>query len=408
VAVSASGDDRATGGAAVVAAELFLDPAGAPAPGSGAALVAGPAGDVTAFTGGLAAAVVGALPDGAHAVAVRARDALGNWGPLRSTSLVLDRQGPAVSGVSVTPPVTDGTRGFSSGNPSLRVAGTVADPGGVAAAEGFIDAAGAPGSGFPLVASDGLLDGTSEGMFADVPLSTVVQLSPGGHSMLVRGRDRAGNWGPTTAASFVYDPSGALFADGFESGNLSAWSGVTGLGLAATAAARLGPGGSFGLALTLGASSARYLTDGSPAVEKGYRARFWFDPNSAGATNIWTIFAGVNGSQVPFTVQYRRASGQYQLRIQVLTTGGLVSSSFVAISDAPHLLELTWNAGSGAGPRLRLWIDGVVARTLSGQDTSPFRLDAVRLGRSAGANGTATGTLYFDGFASSRGAPLAP
>jgi hypothetical protein len=521
--VAATGDDRATGGASVVAAELFLDPAGTPAPGSGSPLLAGTISDVTPFTGSVPAAQLAALAEGDHTIAVRAQDSLGTWGALRSLPIRIDRTGPVASAAAAVPAATNGVQGVSSGNASLRLTATLTDTASrVAAGEAFIDAAGAIGSGFPVIPVDGLMNTLSEQVFADIPLATIAQLTQGTHALLVRGRDAAGNWGATTSASFQFEtgrpvvsgaavtpnptagaplvtltasaadpaPSSgvsaaewfdgadpgvgrgtpmqaadgayggatealtatidvvargwlagartlsirardaagtwsavatvavtvqlpdAVFADGFEAGNTAAWNGgAVGAGLAVTTAARLTATGTYGLAVTAGAA-ARYVQDDTPASETTYHARFWFNPNGTGTgNNIWDILQGVSGAQVPFRVQYQRlggAGGTYRIRAQLLTTGGNVNTPYVNISSAAHAVEIAWSAGSGAGVRLQLYVDGVLRQSLSGQNTSPYRIDSVRLGRPAGANGGSTGTLYLDQFVSRRYTVIGP
>jgi hypothetical protein len=523
LSVSATGDDRASGGASVVAAELFVDPAGAPAPGSGSPLLAGTVSDVTPFTGSVPAGQLAALAEGGHSVAVRARDGLGNWGALRSLTLRIDRTGPTASSPLATPSATNGTQGVSSGNASIRLTATLADTASrIAGGEAFIDALGSPGTGFPVIPVDGLLDTLSEQVFADVPLATVVQLTQGPHALLVRGRDAAGNWGPAATTPLYYEsgrpvvsgaaatpnptagvqlvtltasaadpapssgisaaewfdgadpgvgratpmqaadgalggatealtatidvvargwPAGAralsirardaagtwsaiatvaltvqlpdaVFADGFEAGSTAAWNGgAVGAGLAVTTAARLTATGTYGLAVTAGAG-ARYVQDDTPAAETTYHARFWFNPNGTGTgNNVWDILQGVSGAQIPFRVQYQRlggAGGTYQLRAQLLTSAGNVNTVFFTISNAAHAVEVAWTSGAGAGVRLQLYVDGVLQRTLSGQNTSAYRIDSVRLGRPAGTNGGSTGTLYLDQFVSRRYTVIGP
>ena len=61
----------------------------------------------------------------------------------------------------------------------------------------FIDTVGANGTGIPLTASDGVFNDTTEGGYADIPLTTVEQLSNGTHTISVHAKDAAGNWGAT-------------------------------------------------------------------------------------------------------------------------------------------------------------------------------------------------------------------
>ncbi|MFZ6027290.1 MAG: hypothetical protein ACOYYS_06215, partial [Chloroflexota bacterium] len=71
----------------------------------------------------------------------------------------------------------------------------------------------------------------------------------------------------------------ALFADSFESGDLSAWSTsvIDGGDLAASAAAAIG--GNNGLQAVLDDNVLIYATDWRPYEETRYRVRFYFDPN---------------------------------------------------------------------------------------------------------------------------------
>jgi len=83
--------------------------------------------------------------------------------------------------------------------------------------------------------------------------------------------------------------SDLVFADGFESGDLSAWSEAeTDNGdLSASAAAALN--GSYGLQMLVDDDTALYVLDRSPMAETHYRARFYVDPNSM-AMEEWDRF----------------------------------------------------------------------------------------------------------------------
>ncbi len=197
VAITTTASDVATGGATVVAAEWFVDAVGAP--GTGATMALGAPAVEAALSATLPAAAVAALAPGPHAVSVRARDALGHWGDPAASTLTVDVAGPATTGVAASPATATGLA-------PVRLTATVSDAasGGsaVAAAEGFVDAAGAPGTGFPLLPADGTYDATAELVFADVPASTLAQLAQGAHTLWVRGRDVAGNWGAAASGAF--------------------------------------------------------------------------------------------------------------------------------------------------------------------------------------------------------------
>ncbi len=89
----------------------------------------------------------------------------------------------------------------------------------LAGAEAFLGEPGAPGSGLPLDATDGAFDETAEevtGVIDDTSL-----LPNGRHLLFVRGLNADGAWGPLTATWLTVE--GALFQDGFESGDTTAW-----------------------------------------------------------------------------------------------------------------------------------------------------------------------------------------
>jgi hypothetical protein len=197
VAINATADDSTTGNSNVVAGEYQLDgggwepmlvaPSGSP--------VAGLSATIPAETG---------LTEGSHLVEVRALDEAGNWTTVPGTALlVVDTTGPVVLSASLSPDVVDLNQPLP---PAVRLAATLEDPlsGGVqtvvANAEAFIDAVGAPGTGFALYPADGLYDETVEDAYYDIPSVAFVALSPGVHEVLVVGQDSVGNRGTAGSA----------------------------------------------------------------------------------------------------------------------------------------------------------------------------------------------------------------
>ncbi|RME49386.1 MAG: multicopper oxidase family protein [Chloroflexi bacterium] len=217
----ASGDDSATGNGNVVAAEYFIDVAGANGTGTGMMLNhVAPAVSLTAI---IPASTVNGLAEGVHTIYVHSQDAAGNWGDLASTTLTVDKSGPTTTGVSVVPSPNNGTLRVSPTTPAVRVDATIDDPlsGGVnsevVAAEGFIDTVGAPGTGFPLIPSDGAFDSAHESGYALIALSTIELLTEGPHAIYIRGKDTARNWGTPVATMLTIDKSGPTIS------NVSVW-----------------------------------------------------------------------------------------------------------------------------------------------------------------------------------------
>jgi hypothetical protein len=211
-----------------------------------------------------------------------------------------------------------------------------------------------------------------------------------------------------------------IFADGFESGNFSAWSGrPVGTNLRITATAALA-NSVQGLAAAITTNTGMYLTDQRPVAEPRYRARFYFDPNAILMTNgnAHFLFYGYQGTtSVVLRIEFRRFNDTYQLRAAALNdappTGAATwrTTSYVTISDAPHSLELDWQAATAPGANngsLTFWIDGVQRPSLTGLDNDTRRIDIARLGPIGGLDTGTRGSYYFDAFESRRRTYIGP
>ncbi|MBN8595701.1 MAG: S8 family serine peptidase [Anaerolineae bacterium] len=210
------------------------------------------------------------------------------------------------------------------------------------------------------------------------------------------------SWTPTAS---IVDP---IFADGFESGNLAAWtSNTTGGGdLSVTTAAALI--GTSGLQAVVNDNTALYVTDDQPSAEKRYRARFYFDPNSItmASGNAHFIMMGYAGaSTAVLRVEFSFSGGSYQLRASGLTDANAwVSTNWYSVSDAVHAIEIDWQAAAPAANNgaLTLWIDGLQQQALMSIDNDTRAIDRVRIGAISGIDTGTRGTYFFDGFVSRR------
>ncbi len=214
---------------------------------------------------------------------------------------------------------------------------------------------------------------------------------------------------PTVTNTPTPTPTGSdlIFADEFESGSFSAWSGTSGgsdLGVQASAALY----GSYGMKTLINDTQTLYAEDLSPNVESSYRVRFYVDPNTLSMSNGNTIslFQAWYDSSPDVnvvTVQLRYNNG-YKIRLQYREDGGPTTSSEYAISDAPHALEIQWQAASSVNDHdgiLRLWIDGTQQLEVLTLDNENHRVDYARLGVLQ-LNSAPSGTLCFDAFESRR------
>jgi FtsP/CotA-like multicopper oxidase with cupredoxin domain len=205
VVVSATGNDSTTGNSNVVAAEYFVDTAGAD--GTGTAMTVTPIAPIAS----LGATIPAGLPAGAHTVYVHSQDAFGQWGDLVTATLGIDQTGPETGNLLLRPNPNNGTLPYSPSQYSLRVDATISDTlvpdvqSNIKKAEGFIDTVGADGSGFPLTPKDGLFNEVIEDAYVYIPLPNINVLPEGTHQIWIHGQDVAGNWGTAVAADLIID-----------------------------------------------------------------------------------------------------------------------------------------------------------------------------------------------------------
>jgi hypothetical protein len=212
----------------------------------------------------------------------------------------------------------------------------------------------------------------------------------------------------TVNVSSGADPD-VIFADGFESGDFSAWSAATtgGSDLSVSAAATLS--GSWGMQALIDDNGPLFVTTSSPANEPRYRARFHFHPNGVSmATNdTHVIFDGKSASGATVVrVEFRWNGKKRQIRAGTAKDGtAFQSTAWRPITNAWHPIELDWRASTSAGANngtLTLWIDGAQVATLAGVDNDTRRVDSARLGAVDGIDTATRGTTYFDEFQSRR------
>jgi hypothetical protein len=203
-----------------------------------------------------------------------------------------------------------------------------------------------------------------------------------------------------------------IFADSFQSGNTSAWSSVTGANVGVSAAASLNGAPAFGMQVAINGNTPGYVTDLTPVSDATYRARFYFNPNGTLSGNTqMDIFAARNAAGTNVVrVQYRRtnaAGGTYQVRLAVARAGGTTTTNWFTIANnTAHAIELDWQ--SAASATIRFYVDGALRQTLTGLNTSAFRVDSALLGPSAGLVGASSGTMYLDHFESRRNTYIGP
>lgn len=243
--------------------------------------------------------------------------------------------------------------------------------------------------------------------------SFTVQVADNGKQFRAVFTNSAGS--ATSTAALLTVISDLIFADGFESGGLSAWSSATtdGGNLSASTTAALV--GALGMQALINDNNSIYVTDNRPAAEQRYRARFYFDPNTIKmkSGNAYYIFYGLNAvGKTVMQVEFRQSSGQYQIRAGLLNDkSSFTSTAWFTISDAPHFIEFDWRASTAAKANnggLTLWIDGVQKDNVTGIDNDTRRIDSARLGVVSGIDNGTRGRTYFDAFESHRQSYIGP
>jgi FtsP/CotA-like multicopper oxidase with cupredoxin domain len=400
VDIRATGDDTMTGNNEITAGSYWID-AGTPM-----SMTIDTVGSIASMSATIPVIDVEGLTEGEHTLYINSTDSWGNVGMAASASLNIDRTGPVITNVSVTPGVLSELSAVrlnatmndaASGSPAVNSS--------IQKAEGFIDAVGAPGTGFPLIPRDGLFDEQMEEAYGDVSYATILSLSDGVHTLYVHGQDSSGNWGAVSSVAFSIEPQ-ILFNDGFESGDFANWQPQI---IPATGNLFVTPNAAFnsmnGMEALIDGGPAGYIADLSPDNPDAYLGYFKFHPNGVMTDNQdtdgVTIFSGVDGSNADlFQVHFRRQPGDiFQIRFSVMEFSGTASTSWYGISNDWHEIQVIWR--SGAATFADLFIDGEFVETVIDLDTSVSNLDVVRLGPSAGTIGVGgTGSMYFDEFES--------
>ena len=144
-----------------------------------------------------------------------------------------------------------------------------------------------------------------------------------------------------------------FLADGFKSGDMSAWSNAeTDDGnLSVTTGAAIE--GTYGLQGTVDGQNAMYVEDDRPTSERYYHARFYFDPDSVAipAGDYIDIFKGSGMGGTAFTIRLGRVSGDYAIKVVMWDDSNTTTESdWTSIENNANCIEVLWaQAGSDTG-----------------------------------------------------------
>ena len=197
----------------------------------------------------------------------------------------------------------------------------------------------------------------------------------------------------------------ALFSDGFESGDLTAWSSTTtdGGNVSAETAAKLH--GAYGLNCLINDNTSIYCQDTTPANETVFRARWYMDPNGIAMVDgdEFYMLIGYNngGDSVRVALKYTDALG-YTYYASARQDGG--SSTWVdpgeTLTDEPHCFEIYWKAATGVGQNdghCEIFLDGVSKASATTIDNDTKIVAFVELGV-IGPDTNTRGTIFIDDY----------
>ncbi|MFQ5399836.1 MAG: multicopper oxidase domain-containing protein [Anaerolineae bacterium] len=341
-----------------------------------------------------------ALAEGSHTFSVHGLDAAGNWGAVSTVTLIVDKTGPAASNAFAFPAVTNGQS-------VVNLTATVTDPANgtaaasaIAAAEWFEGFDPGLGLGTPMTALDGSFNSSSEDVNAAVNVSGWTN---GSHILSVRAQDAAGNWGDvyTTTVQVTGNIPGNILLDFFEGNALNSWN-------LASGAVNVGPQaaleGTLGMEVAVSTTPA-FVSDKTPSNESDYRATFLFDPNGTQTGgDAFDILVGYNwqGTSI-FGISYENGPAGPEIQAWARAGGVYTSTMWTHIVDGPQEIQIAWESSDNG--YLSLSVDHATQQTLTGLNTTAYRLEEVQLGATGNMTANMTGTLYFDAFMSFRNPP---
>lgn len=346
---------------------------------------------------------VNLLSEGPHPIYFHAKDSAGNWGGFSSLTLVVDKTGPAASGVSASPNPT-------AGSTSVLLQATITDPSvsngfgtepgsSIVAAEWFEGPDPGLGQGTSMTPVDTFFNSNTE--VVESFLTNIGGWTNGNHVISVRGKDMAGNWGPVTTYTVNVSGNAVLniLLDSFELGNLDSW----GLAVGNVAVGEIASldSGSAGLRAVLGNAKAAYLVDRTPSKEASYRASFMMDASNVSGIARFDILVGKDAEGLDiFGIELETNAAGAELRAWALQAGERQFTQWYHLDAGAQKIQLRWLSAQKG--RLELSINGKVAAVLKDLDTSASLLENVTLGVSGNLSESLSGSMYFDAFASYR------
>jgi hypothetical protein len=202
---------------------------------------------------------------------------------------------------------------------------------------------------------------------------------------------------------------GFIFWDDFETGDFSQWTRFNDGDGWLYPCAGAAMNGSWGACIERGDNNKRkQLIDETPINQTSFAARFNFDINSLSMSQGERFrFVQVKwGAERPFFIVLKYDSGQYLIQLNTLLDSlDKVKSGWYVLSDAPHVIEIDWQASSGPGANdgfTSLYVDDVLLETLGNLDNDTMVVENFKIGFTSKLTGkTISGVFYVDDVATS-------
>ncbi|MEK6222752.1 MAG: hypothetical protein N2D54_10955, partial [Chloroflexota bacterium] len=229
------------------------------------------------------------------------------------------------------------------------------------------------------------------------------------------------NTGTLNTSGLFCDP---IFADSFESGDISTWSGSVGESIGGEiesealcklcvnkAAAQVN---SKGLMIRVNNKKAHFVKDTSPTADKRYHARFYIDINalSMNKHNNFKLFQGKMGTKAVFYILLRKYDGKYWLRGKLRNdAGNYQQTKWTILPKTSKAVEIDWQAATSDGADngfLKIYINDVLKVKKMKVDNDLSSIKSVQLGvvQQIKPAYSISGKFYLDHFASDESAMI--
>jgi hypothetical protein len=199
-----------------------------------------------------------------------------------------------------------------------------------------------------------------------------------------------------------------IFADDFETGDLSLWSAQRADGGDLRTSAAAAVIGAQGLEALIDDGNGIYVSDERPDQEAHYRVSFYLHPASIPMADgdSFLILRALHGSASALQANLEYVAGAHRLVLAAADDAGSWRlGSPVVLGSSANLIEIEWGAASADGANdgfTTLWVNGVRQVDLTGLDNDAGRVDSVRIGAVGGIDSGTRGMVFFDEFESYR------